>query len=66
MHHLFNHEAFATKFRKIVEGRFKRYGHFEYDTEGEIIRYKVYTNLSLSIYNYLLHKGLTLESSETR
>jgi len=24
-----------------VEGRFKRYGHFEYDTEGEIARYKV-------------------------
>ena len=41
VHHLFNHETFATKFRKIVEGRFKRYGHFEYDTEGEIERYKV-------------------------
>ncbi|KAL5532894.1 ADE12 [Sanghuangporus sanghuang] len=40
VHNLFNHDAFATKFRKIVEGRFKRYGHFEYDTEGEIIRYK--------------------------
>lgn len=25
----------------IVEGRFKRYGHFEYDTESEIERYKV-------------------------
>uniref|UniRef100_A0A0W0FTL2 Adenylosuccinate synthetase n=1 Tax=Moniliophthora roreri TaxID=221103 RepID=A0A0W0FTL2_MONRR len=24
----------------LVEGRFKRYGHFEYDTEGEIVRYK--------------------------
>jgi adenylosuccinate synthase len=24
-----------------VEGRFKRYGSFEYDTEGEIQRYKV-------------------------
>jgi len=23
-----------------VEGRYKRYGHFEYDTEGEIKRYK--------------------------
>ncbi|KAL5529474.1 hypothetical protein ACEPAG_5459 [Sanghuangporus baumii] len=40
VHHLFNHDAFATKFRRIVEGRFKRYGHFEYDTEGEIVRYK--------------------------
>jgi len=41
VHHLFNHETFSEKFRKIVEGRFKRYGQFEYDTEGEIIRYKV-------------------------
>ncbi|KAI0929295.1 hypothetical protein AcW1_006278 [Taiwanofungus camphoratus] len=40
IHHLFDHETFAQKFRKIVEGRFKRYGHFEYDTEGEIVRYK--------------------------
>ncbi|KZT69904.1 Adenylosuccinate synthetase, partial [Daedalea quercina L-15889] len=40
IHHLFDHENFAAKFRKVVEGRFKRYGHFEYDTEGEILRYK--------------------------
>lgn len=40
VHHLFDEEAFATKFRKLVEGRFKRYGNFEYDTEGEIKRYK--------------------------
>lgn len=40
VHHLFNQEVFAQKFRKLVEGRFKRYGHFEYDTEGEIQRYK--------------------------
>ncbi|PCH37653.1 Adenylosuccinate synthetase [Wolfiporia cocos MD-104 SS10] len=40
VHHLFDHETFAAKFRKVVEGRFKRYGHFEYDTEGEIVRYK--------------------------
>jgi len=40
IHHLFDHATFAAKFRKIVEGRFKRYGHFEYDTEGEIIRYR--------------------------
>jgi adenylosuccinate synthase len=40
VHHLFDHETFAEKFRKLVEGRFKRYGHFEYDTEGEILRYK--------------------------
>ncbi|KIK01283.1 hypothetical protein K443DRAFT_574398 [Laccaria amethystina LaAM-08-1] len=40
VHHLFDHETFAEKFRKLLEGRFKRYGHFEYDTEGEIERYK--------------------------
>ncbi|KAF5357879.1 hypothetical protein D9756_001225 [Leucocoprinus leucothites] len=40
VHHLFDHDTFAQKFRRIVEGRFKRYGHFEYDTEGEIQRYK--------------------------
>jgi len=39
VHHLFDND-FADKFRKIVEGRFKRYGHFEYDTEKEIERYK--------------------------
>ena len=41
VHHLFDHDNFAKQFRKIVEGRFKRYGNFEYDTEGEILRYKV-------------------------
>ncbi len=40
VHHLFD-PTFADKFRKIVEGRYKRYGYFEYDTEGEIERYKV-------------------------
>lgn len=40
VHHLFDHSTFAQKFRKIVEGRFKRYGHFEYDTEAEIVRYQ--------------------------
>jgi len=40
VHHLFDHDTFAQKFRKIVEGRFKRYGNFEYDTEAEIVRYK--------------------------
>ncbi|KAH9980909.1 Adenylosuccinate synthetase [Lactifluus volemus] len=39
VHHLFD-PTFADKFRKVVEGRYKRYGHFEYDTEGEIERYK--------------------------
>ncbi|EDR01747.1 uncharacterized protein LACBIDRAFT_333008 [Laccaria bicolor S238N-H82] len=40
VHHLFD-DTFAEKFRKLVEGWFKRYGKFEYDTEGEILRYKV-------------------------
>jgi hypothetical protein len=40
VHHLFD-PAFGDKFRKIVEGRYKRYGYFEYDTECEIERYKV-------------------------
>ncbi|KAF8329047.1 AMPSase 1 [Amanita rubescens] len=41
IHHLFDQDTFAQKFRKIVEGRFKRYGYFEFDTEGEIERYKI-------------------------
>ncbi|PIL28184.1 hypothetical protein GSI_09721 [Ganoderma sinense ZZ0214-1] len=40
VHHLFDHDTFAQKFRKLVENRFKRYGYFEYDTEGEIVRYQ--------------------------
>ncbi|KAK0524351.1 Adenylosuccinate synthase [Tilletia horrida] len=42
VHHLYDPELFASKFRKLVEGRIKRYGHFEYDTEGEILRYKAF------------------------
>lgn len=42
VHHLiYEFDTFEKKFRKLVEGRFKRYGHFEYDTEKEIVRYKV-------------------------
>lgn len=48
VHHLFDHASFSEKFRKIVEGRFKRYGHFEYDTEAEIERYKVGLQTSLA------------------
>lgn len=40
MHHLYD-PSFPAKFRKLVEGRFKRYGHFEFDTEGEIEMYLV-------------------------
>ena len=42
VHHLYDFELFASKFRKLVEGRFKRYGNFEYDTEGEIARYRAF------------------------
>ena len=52
VHHLFDHETFAEKFRKLVEGRYKRYGHFEYDTEGEIVRYQV--GLSYPILSFIL------------
>lgn len=38
VHHLYD-KSFPEKFRKLVEGRFKRYGAFEFDTEGEIEMY---------------------------
>ncbi|KAK8865849.1 adenylosuccinate synthetase [Kwoniella newhampshirensis] len=38
VHHLYD-PSFPAKFRKLVEGRFKRYGQFEFDTEGEIEMY---------------------------
>lgn len=40
VHHLYD-SSFPAKFRKLVDGRFKRYGHFEFDTEGEIEMYLV-------------------------
>jgi hypothetical protein len=58
VHHLFNHETFADKFRKVVEGRFKRYGHFEYDTEGEIARYKVRSSDVPSVFGGVLHESI--------
>jgi adenylosuccinate synthase len=45
-----------------VEGRFKRYGHFEYDTENEIERYKVLAErlrpyvIDIVVY---MHKAVT-------
>ncbi|CED82215.1 adenylosuccinate synthetase [Phaffia rhodozyma] len=62
VHHLYDHEVFATKFRKLVEGRIKRYGHFEYDTEAEIERYKVFAaRLRPMIVDGVsyLHKAIT-------
>ncbi|KAG0175576.1 hypothetical protein DFQ28_008844 [Apophysomyces sp. BC1034] len=40
VHHLYNFDEFASKFRVMVENKRKRYGHFEYDVEGEIVRYR--------------------------
>jgi adenylosuccinate synthase len=47
VHHLYSPE-FPAKFRKLVEGRFKRYGTFEYDTEAEIKKYLVSLTFTLS------------------
>ena len=44
VHHLYD-PSFPAKFRKLVEGRFKRYGHFEFDTEGEIEMYLVSSSM---------------------
>lgn len=46
VHHLFD-PTFPAKFRKLVEGRFKRYGHFEFDTEGEIEMYLVSSKMCI-------------------
>ncbi|GFZ50825.1 Adenylosuccinate synthetase [Saitozyma sp. JCM 24511] len=43
VHHLYD-PSFPAKFRKLVEGRFKRYGHFEFDTEGEIEMYLAFAD----------------------
>ncbi|KAF8498359.1 Adenylosuccinate synthetase [Gautieria morchelliformis] len=63
VHHLFDHDVFAQKFRKIVEGRFKRYGHFEYDTEGEILRYK---DLAQRLQPYVVDSVTYLHSAIAR
>ncbi|KAG0016940.1 hypothetical protein BGZ82_000896 [Podila clonocystis] len=41
VHHLYNFEEFADKFRTLVANKHKRYGAFDYDVEAEIARYKV-------------------------
>jgi adenylosuccinate synthase len=41
VHHLYNFEEFAIKFRTMVANKMKRYGQFDYDVETEIERYKV-------------------------
>ncbi|KAI0269011.1 Adenylosuccinate synthetase [Russula aff. rugulosa BPL654] len=47
----------GLRFRKIVEGRYKRYGYFEYDTEGEIKRYQA-TSFVIDSVVYI-HQALT-------
>lgn len=42
VHHLFHPEDFAEKFQTIVSNRMKRYGHFDYDVQAELEKYKVY------------------------
>ncbi|EGG08436.1 uncharacterized protein MELLADRAFT_47725 [Melampsora larici-populina 98AG31] len=43
VHHLIgDFEHFSSRFRTLVEGRFKRYGHFEYNIEAELSRYAEY------------------------
>ncbi|KAF7721973.1 phosphoribosylaminoimidazole carboxylase ade2 [Apophysomyces ossiformis] len=40
VHHLYNFEEFASKFRVMVENKQRRYGRFDYDVEAEIARYR--------------------------
>ncbi|KAL7750462.1 Adenylosuccinate synthase [Sorochytrium milnesiophthora] len=42
VHHLFAFDEFAEKYRKFVENRKRRYGHFEHDVEAELAKYKEY------------------------
>lgn len=47
VHHLVSQQPgawdeFATRFRRLVDSRKKRYGDFDYDTETELERYKEY------------------------
>lgn len=50
VHHLVSQEPeaweeFKTRYHRLVESRFKRYGEFEYDFEGELARYEKYRDL---------------------
>ncbi|EEB05052.1 adenylosuccinate synthetase Ade2 [Schizosaccharomyces japonicus yFS275] len=40
VHHLYNWPEFESRYRKNVRDLQKRYGAFEYDVEGELVRYK--------------------------
>lgn len=41
VHHLYQWQEFEKRFRSLVEGRYKRYGQFDYDVEAELARYKL-------------------------
>lgn len=38
-------EAFVTRYKRLVQTRFKRYGEFDYDMDAEIARYKKYREI---------------------
>jgi adenylosuccinate synthase len=41
VHHLYTPELFEQRVRRCLEGKQKRYGHFDYDIESELAKYKV-------------------------
>lgn len=50
VHHLVNEdeeswEEFKTRYHRLIDSRFKRYGEFEYDFEEELARYEKYRTL---------------------
>lgn len=50
VHHLVSEEPesweeFKTRYHRLVDSRFKRYGNFEYDTEAELAKYEKYREL---------------------
>lgn len=38
-------EEFKTRYHRLVESRYKRYGEFDYDTDAELARYEKYRQL---------------------
>ncbi|KAF9165148.1 phosphoribosylaminoimidazole carboxylase ade2 [Actinomortierella ambigua] len=51
VHHLYNFEEFADKYRTMVANKKKRYGEFDYDVETELARYK---ELSMALKPYVV------------
>ncbi|CAG8493227.1 1606_t:CDS:2, partial [Racocetra fulgida] len=65
VHHLSNHEAFAEKFRQLVENRRKRYGYFEYDVEGEIEPNALMLDLDFGTYPFVTSSNTTIGGVST-